>query len=86
MTYSSAQMRNDLLRYIEANREELELLVEGNLYDRDMTFDEYVNMMKKNKTCGYEITLRIIVESFRFRQFFRKKVTPCWLDLTFSIN
>ena len=41
-------MRNDLLRYIEANREEFELLVEGNLYDRDMTFDEYVNMMKKN--------------------------------------
>ena len=66
MTYSSVQMHNDLLRYTEANREELELLVEGNLYDRDMTFDEYLNMMKKNKTCGYEITLRIIGEMFQF--------------------
>ena len=65
MTYSLAKMRNDLLRYIEANHEELELLVEGNLYDRDITFDEYVNMMKKNKTCGYEITLRIIGEMFQ---------------------
>ena len=65
VTYNLAQMRNDLLRYIEANRQELELLVEGNLYDRDMTFDEYVNMMKKNKTCGYEITLRIIGEMFQ---------------------
>ena len=65
VTYNSAQMCNDLLRYIEVNREELELLVEGNLYDRDMTFDEYVTMMKKNKTCGYEITLRIIGEMFQ---------------------
>ena len=32
----SAQMRNDLMKYIEANHEELELLVEGNLYDRDI--------------------------------------------------
>ena len=58
-------MRKDLLRYIEVNCEELELLVEGNLYDRDMTFDEYVNMMNKNETCGYEITLRIIGEMFQ---------------------
>ena len=58
-------MRKGLLRYIEVNCEELELLVEGNLYDRDMTFDEYVNMMNKNKTCGYEITLRIIGEMFQ---------------------
>ena len=58
-------MHNDLLRYTEANHEELELLVEGNLYDRDMTFDEYLNMMKKNETCGYEITLRIIGEMFQ---------------------
>ena len=65
VTYNLAQMRNDLLKYIEVNREELELLVEGNLYDRDMTFDEYVMMMKKNKTCGYEITLRIIGEMFQ---------------------
>ena len=65
VTYSSAQMRKDLLRYIEANSEELELLVEGNLYDRDMTFDEYLNMMKNNETCGYEITLRIIGEMFK---------------------
>ena len=65
VTYNSAQMRNDLLRYIEANREELELLVEGNLYDRDMTFDEYLTMMKKKETCGYEITLRIIGEMFQ---------------------
>ena len=65
VTYNSTQMRNDLLKYIEVNREELELLVEGNLYDRDMTFDEYVMMMKKNKTCGYEITLRIIGEMFQ---------------------
>ena len=65
VTYNLAQMRNDLLRYIEANRQELELLIGGNLYDRDMTFDEYVNMMKKNKTCGYEITLRIIGEMFQ---------------------
>ena len=50
VTYNSAQMCNDLLWYIEANREELELLVEGNLYDRDMTFDEYITMMKKNET------------------------------------
>ena len=50
-------MRTDLLRYIEANRDDLELLVEGNLYDRDMTFDEYLSMMKRNQTCGYEITL-----------------------------
>ena len=28
----------------------------------------------------------IIVESLGFRQFFRKKVTPCWLDQTFSIK
>ena len=26
------------------------------------TFDEYVTMMKKNKTCGYETALRIIGE------------------------
>ena len=52
VTYNSAQMRNDLLWYIEANREELELLVEGNLYDRDMTFDEYLTMMKKRKHVG----------------------------------
>ena len=64
VTYNLAQMHKDLLKYIEANREELELLVEGNLYDRDMTFDEYVTMMKKNETCGYEITLRIIGEMF----------------------
>ena len=64
-TYNSAQMRTDLLRYIEANCEDLELLVEGNLYDRDMTFDEYVDMMKRNQTCGYEITLRIIGEMFQ---------------------
>ena len=30
-----------------------------------MTFDEYVNMMKRNETCGYEITLRIIGEMFQ---------------------
>ena len=30
-----------------------------------MTFDEYVTMMKKNETCGYEITLRIIGEMFQ---------------------
>ena len=65
VTYNSVQMRNNLLRYIEANREELELLVEGNLHDRDMTFDEYVTMMKKNETCGYKITLRIIGEMFQ---------------------
>ena len=65
VTYNSVQMHNDLLRYIEANHEELELLVEGNLYDRDMTFDEYLTMMKKNETCGYEITLRIIGEMFQ---------------------
>ena len=65
VTYNSVQMRKDLLWYIEANREELELLVEGNLYDRDMTFDEYLTMMKKNETCGYEITLRIIGEMFQ---------------------
>ena len=65
VTYNSVQMRNDLLRYIEANHEELELLVEGNLYDRDMTFDEYLTMMKKKETCGYEITLRIIGEMFQ---------------------
>ena len=65
VTYNSAQMRNDLLWYMEANREELELLVEGNLYDRDMTFDEYLTMMKKKETCGYEITLRIIGEMFQ---------------------
>ena len=65
VTYNSVQMRTDLLRYIEANREELELLVEGNLYDRDMKFDEYLNMMKKKETCGYEITLRIIGEMFQ---------------------
>ena len=65
VTYNSVQMRNDLLWYIEVNREELELLVEGNLYDRDMTFDEYLTMMKKNETCGYEITLRIIGEMFQ---------------------
>ena len=65
VTYNSAQMGTDLLRYIEANREELELLVEGNLYDRDMTFDEYLTMMKKKETCGYEITLRIIGEMFQ---------------------
>ena len=64
-TYNLAQMHTDLLRYIEANCEDLELLVEGNLYDRDMTFDEYVNMMKPNQTCGYEITLRIIGEMFQ---------------------
>ena len=58
-------MHTDLLRYTEANREDLELLVEGNLYDRDMTFDEYVNMMKRNQTCGYKITLRIIGEMFQ---------------------
>ena len=52
VTYNSAQMRNNLLRYIEANREELELLVEGNFYDRDMTFDEYLTMMKKNEHVG----------------------------------
>ena len=40
VTYNSAQMHNDLLWYIEANHEELEFLVEGYLYDRDMTFDE----------------------------------------------
>ena len=65
VTYNSAQMHNDLLRYIEVNCEELELLVEGNLYDRDMTFDEYLTMMKKNEACGYEITLRIIGEMFQ---------------------
>ena len=65
VTYNSAQMHNDLLRYIEANCEEMELLVEGNLYDRDMTFDEYLTMMKKKETCGYEITLRIIGEMFQ---------------------
>ena len=65
VTYNLAQMHKDLLRYIEANHEELELLVEGNLYDRDMTFDEYLTMMKKNETCGYEITLRIIGEMFQ---------------------
>ena len=62
VTYNSAQMCTDLLRYIEANREELELLVEGNLYDGDMTFDEYLTMMKKKETCGYEI---IIGEMFQ---------------------
>ena len=30
-----------------------------------MTFDEYLNMMKKNETCWYEITLRIIGEMFQ---------------------
>ena len=65
VTYNSAQMHNDLLKYIEANHEESELLVEGNLYDRDMTFDEYVTMMKKNETCRYEISLRIIGEMFQ---------------------
>ena len=64
-TYNSAQMHTDLLRYIEANRDDLELMVEGNLYDRDMTFDEYLSMMKRNVTCGYEITLRIIGEMFQ---------------------
>ena len=28
----------------------------------------------------------IIVESFDFGKIFRKKVMPCWLDLTFSIK
>ena len=28
----------------------------------------------------------IIVESFRFEEISGKKVTPCWLDLTFSSN
>ena len=30
-----------------------------------MTFDEYLDMMKKNETCGYKITLRIIGEMFQ---------------------
>ena len=29
------------------------------------TFDKYVTVMKKNKTCGYQITLRIIGEMFQ---------------------
>ena len=29
---------------------------------------------------------KIIVESFDLDNFFRKKVTPCWLDQTFSIK
>ena len=57
-------MRKDVLRYIEANRNELEELVENNLYEREMTFDEYVKMMENNVTCGFEITLRIIGEMF----------------------
>ena len=51
-TYNSTQMRKDVLRYIDANKKELEDLVDNNLYEREMSFSEYVNMMENNVTCA----------------------------------
>ena len=64
-TYNSTQMQKDVLRYIEANKKELEELVENNLgLCCEMSFLEYVKMMENNVTCGFEITLRVIGEMF----------------------
>ena len=63
-TYTSTHMKKDVIRYIEANKKELEDLVENNLYDCEMSFTEYMQMMHNNVTCGFEITLRVIGKMF----------------------
>ena len=63
-TYTSTHMKKDFLHYIEANKKEMEDLVENNLYDCGMSFSDYVSMMHNNVTCAFEITLHILGEMF----------------------
>ena len=64
-TYTGAHMRTHLIDYAEKNEMEIREIVDPLLKKRGMNFQEYLQMMKRQTTCGFEITLLILARMFK---------------------
>ena len=58
-------MKTHLIEYAEKNEMEIRKIIDPLLNKRGMTFQEYIQMMKCQTTCGFEITLLILVHMFK---------------------
>ena len=69
-------MRTQLIEYAEKNETEIRKIIDPLLNKRGMTFQEYIQMMKCQTTCGFEITFM----TFEHTVLFKRLVGPFLFD------